>query len=120
MTQTLTEQLENRTLPDGLYWSKKWPEYGEPNIEIVGIAGSYLPTHYEEIIAPVPSYEEWQALQKQLEIAREALKFYAEGGHIDMNLPDSDDYILMKRLYFSAAIEIGQKAREALKIGEKE
>lgn len=148
MTHTLTEQWERGELKDGDYYVEDYDGFtGCANIKSDKSIFDY-DDYFAKVLAPVPSYEEWQALQKrinelvensknmnslnqiilercrmfemQLEIAREALEFYAKAGHIDTNLSDSDDYILMKRLYVSAAIETGQKAREALTIGEKE
>ena len=40
-------------LPDGKYVAKKYPSYGEPAEEVVGIYGKYLPSHYECVLRKV-------------------------------------------------------------------
>lgn len=37
-------------LPDGKYIAKKYPCYGEPVEEVVGVYGKYLPSHYECVL----------------------------------------------------------------------
>lgn len=37
-------------LPDGKYIAKKYPCYGEPAEEVVGVFGKYLPSHYECVL----------------------------------------------------------------------
>lgn len=37
-------------LPDGKYIAKKYPCYGEPAEEVVGVADKYLPSHYECVL----------------------------------------------------------------------
>ena len=37
-------------LPDGKYIAKKYPCYGEPAEEVVGVYGKYLPSHYECVL----------------------------------------------------------------------
>ncbi len=88
MTKTLTEQWREGTLPKGWYYlldcdGKEWFRYltgRKPDADFVKC--------FKEVLAPVPSYDEWQAelasndellnvqkrLEKKLEIAIRALK----------------------------------------------
>ena len=75
MTKTLTEQYYDQTLEDGFYYAKdktfknvfilEWNEWGQQYQDC-------------EIICKVPFYDEYQKLQKKLEIAKEALEYYAD------------------------------------------
>ena len=104
MTKTLTEQWREGTLPDGWYYCQCYDEVkklycgdGE-SLELEDPETfAYYFFHREdekgqvEVLAPVPSYKEWQAeldsnnellnvqkrLEKKLEIATKALEQYA-------------------------------------------
>lgn len=93
MTKSLTEQWENEELKDGFYFINV--DFGDGDyIDIVKYSATtkyflrYRNDNIKEVLAPVPSYDEWQAeldsndellnvqkrLEKQLAIATKALK----------------------------------------------
>ena len=85
MTKTLTEQWRDGKLPDGCYYivhrTNKFP--GNDEIEIVGT--EYLKTLSEfngtdraEVLAPVPSYEEYQDIIQQNVNQESAIETYIE------------------------------------------
>lgn len=75
----LTEQWKKGKLPSGLYWVDYYSVDGAVMLE-------YIPQHngfgYEEkelvqaVLAPVPSYEEWQANEKYNKHLEEVIKIY--------------------------------------------
>lgn len=56
----LTEQCKQRKLPDGLYWVKH-----DGVINILDNYEAHL-TEVDEVLAEVPSYEEWQDVKDDL------------------------------------------------------
>jgi hypothetical protein len=69
---TLTEQWKKGELEQGYYYTKYTPKVGKPFIEIE--LRNYLldlakvrDADTVEVLAPVPSYEEWKQLHKFLE-----------------------------------------------------
>ena len=69
---TLTEQWKKGELPDGMY-------YMENTSGIIGMVGhsKVFPCYnVKQILAPVPSYEEWQASEKYNKHLEEVIKTY--------------------------------------------
>jgi hypothetical protein len=77
MTKTLTEQYKNKEL-SGWYYVKA--KDGSINHWLLFTDSVEFETDedIEEILAPVPSYDEYKRLQEQLKEANEAIKLYAE------------------------------------------
>jgi hypothetical protein len=70
---TLTEQWKKGELEQGEYWCKITES---PYVERV-----YLPCCDDiivEVLAPVPSYEEWRKMKEQIEVCAWALNKFAE------------------------------------------
>ena len=80
MTKTLTEQWKDMDLADGhlYYWRMPNGEVRIMNKISVCAHKLYYNADKIDILAPVPSYDELERLQKQLKEAREVVKFYAE------------------------------------------
>jgi len=69
MTKTLTEKWKNGELPDGAYYIlvDKY-EQNEPEIDIgVCYNSNFQWWIVKEVLAPVPSYEEWKTAKENLE-----------------------------------------------------
>lgn len=72
MTKTLTEQWRDGMLPDGYYYitSKKWGMLIDRYRDQINDCGhkwrgfDNCQGVVEEVLAPVPSYEEWQSCEK--------------------------------------------------------
>lgn len=83
MTKTLTEQWREGTLPQGNYYVNAKNIYngdlykGEID-HFNGEAHWFRFAGVEEVLEPVPSYDEYKRLHEQLAIATNALKEYAE------------------------------------------
>lgn len=73
MTKTLTEQWREGTLPLGTYYILNINGVEEID-KSIAIGELWNNTDLKEVLAPVPSYEEYKKLQKKLEIAIKALK----------------------------------------------
>lgn len=96
MTKSLTEQLKNGTLKDGVYYIKD-----NENI-FIGIRYCLTMTRLIddgcpsfEVLAPVPSYDEYKKLKEQLKeanrvIKRELRRQSPKGGVL---LGDINDYL---------------------------
>ena len=96
MTKTLTEQWRDGTLPDGFYYMQDYTgRYHYRYLLGVKPDADFVKC-FKEVLAPVPSYDEWKQakenlekngtwytersyklLEKRLEIATKALKKYA-------------------------------------------
>lgn len=106
MTKTLTEQWREGTLPDGAYYIlvDKY-EQNEPEMDV----GVCYNSNFEwwivkEVLAPVPSYDEWKKLDDELkELATMNDTFAIENGRLRERLViakkalvdilnDGDDY----------------------------
>ena len=77
MTKTLTEQWQEGKLKEGYYYTLL--DTDSKMIEINycwddGCFQDYCDNMVDEVLAPVPSYDEYQKLQKRIEIATKALK----------------------------------------------
>ena len=88
MTKTLTEKLNNGTLEDGLYYIK------DKDNTLIGLRYSLHMTRLiddgctcVEVLAPVPTYDEYKKLQDRL---KEAEYILDEMGWTDRGL--IDDY----------------------------
>ena len=95
MTKTLTEQWRDKELKDGDYYvlNKAGDIVCDYYIEILGHFDSVLTENVKEVLAPVPSYEEYKRLvsnsdesvtrcrqlEKKIFIATKALKEIAFG-----------------------------------------
>ena len=113
MTKTLTEQWKDLALPDGYYYIRVFPHLLGKEIIVPcycsdGYCGDYKYNELKEVLAPVPSYEEYkelvsktdklekmafhytpeewntmlrmvERLQKQLAEANEVIKKYGDG-----------------------------------------
>jgi predicted nuclease with TOPRIM domain len=80
---TLTEQWKKGELEQGYYYTKYNPKVGEPFVEIE--LRNYLidlakvrDADTVEVLAPVPSYEEWQGLKEDCRVLKEALTNHKE------------------------------------------
>ena len=76
MTKTLTEQWKDGTLEAGDYYCRrgKFSFIGYPADGMLAYRQHDIIEIVEEVLEPVPSYEEVQKLKEQLEEANEALK----------------------------------------------
>ena len=88
----LTEKWKNGELEQGYYYTKYNPKVGEPFVEIE--LRSYLldlakvrDADTVEILAPVPSYAEWQSLNELVDCMSDTGKAFAH-----MLYPFTDDY----------------------------
>ena len=79
MSKELTEKLENGKLERGYYYAKGC-DYSDDDIyyfdEIIEVDNglvSYSGKDVDEVLAPVPSYEEYEKLKSQLKYALETL-----------------------------------------------
>lgn len=79
----LTEQWKKGKLLTGWYYIKAIDRFTFPfgiafirGKEIITTFPHLLDDEIEQVLAPVPSYEEYIAVAKQLEIAVEMLKYY--------------------------------------------
>lgn len=126
MTKELTEQWREGGIQETYYYVKcPWSD-GEVDIRYVhnGV------DDWKEIIAPVPSYDEWQALEyncefthtrlkgayqkiekleKKLDIAVNVLEYYAQCKHINLDLVTIRDDCAKFEVF-----EDGEHARKAL------
>ena len=64
MTKTLTEQWRDGTLPVGTYYIVNKNGYEEID-KSVAVGELWNNTDIKEVLAPVPSYEEWQESQSK-------------------------------------------------------
>lgn len=77
MTKTLTEQWREGTLPDGYYYVvSKWSGKIEINDYYEGCWQDLKEEYIKEVLAPVPSYDEYKRLQEQLNEANEVIMYY--------------------------------------------
>jgi len=68
MTKTYTEQWREGTLPEGFYYvNGKWINYYSKD------DGHFDDGGVEEVLAPVPSYEEYKRLQEQIKEANNVI-----------------------------------------------
>lgn len=107
MTKTLTEQWRDGTLPEGCYYVRFFTTK-QPYIEIcgseyLGNLAEFNGTDRAEVLAPVPSYDEYQKLQKRLEIATKALKDIT----LAVNMPN--------RVYMFSRLQQALKEMEGVK-----
>ena len=86
MTKTLTEQWREGTLPLGTYYIVNKKGYEEID-KSIAIGELWNNTDLKEVLAPVPSYDEYKKLKEQLEIARIVL------GQIAMFSSDKTDAV---------------------------
>lgn len=81
MTKTLTEQWRDGTLPEGWYYLKvkselaNYPVISECVINYSSLKPysdfyEYDDSHVEEVLAPVPSYDEYKELLRHSELSR--------------------------------------------------
>ena len=126
---SLTEQWKRGELEDGHYYVK------DDDLFVAEFfCGSFMVEEQiitiNEVIAPVPTYEELQEQQATIDNLREiirkkdeALEYYAKRNHLDFEEPNEPNQFFN---YFDDGndcevwIEGGEKAQQALKIGEKE
>ena len=71
MTKTLTEQWREGTLPRGAYYVNR---LGEVRIYLVTYEDDKNTHEIYEVLAPVPSYSEYQALKDNCEFTHTRLK----------------------------------------------
>jgi hypothetical protein len=81
MTKTLTEQWREGTLPDGKYYIKLEPNFTERYDVGYSEGGDFVLYNIEdieEVLAPVPSYEEYQDILQQNVNQESAIETYIE------------------------------------------
>lgn len=74
MTKTLTEQWRNGTLEESMYYVKLPEEIIIANIYQLKQLDFVNDADEIEVLAPVPTYDEYKRLQKRIEIETKALK----------------------------------------------
>ena len=72
----LTEQWKKGELPNGWYWVKGIRAEGIYAYTAEYLNNMYRPRNGERIIAPVPTFEEWQASEKYNKHLEEKIKIY--------------------------------------------
>lgn len=75
-SEQLTEQWKDGKLPAGWYWVKGIREEGIYAYTAEYLNNMYRPINGERIIAPVPTFEEWQASEKYNKHLEEVIKVY--------------------------------------------
>ena len=75
-SEQLTEQWKKRELPNGWYWVKGIREEGIYAYTAEYLNNMYRPINGERIIAPVPTFDEWQASEKYNKHLEEVIKVY--------------------------------------------
>lgn len=71
---TLTEKWDKGELPEGDYYIKRRNgDFLYDNIDTSGVWRNSIDEDIEEVLAPVPSYNEWQQLKELLRECREEL-----------------------------------------------
>jgi len=77
MTKTLTKQWKDGELEDDVYYVKFYttnpPHIMEVGTEYLETLSKFNGTDRAEVLAPVPSYEEWKRLQEQLKEAQHTI-----------------------------------------------
>ena len=77
MTKTLTEQYYDQILEDGFYYAKP---NDDKNTFILGVHPWEIGQYQNcEVLAPVPSYEEWKRLQERNEKLEKMTFHYTPG-----------------------------------------
>ena len=72
---TLTEKWDKGELPEGDYYIKRRNgDFLYDNIDTSGVWRNSIDEDILEVLAPVPSYEEWQAKDKENAQLKELLK----------------------------------------------
>ena len=78
MTKSLTEKWKDGELEDDVYYVKFYttnpPHIMEVGTEYLETLSKFNGTDRAEVLAPVPSYEEWKRLQEQLDEANEVIQ----------------------------------------------
>ena len=75
-SEQLTEQWKDGKLPAGWYWVKGIRAEGIYAYTAEYLNNMYRPINGEGIIAPVPTFEEWQASEKYNKHLEEVIKVY--------------------------------------------
>ena len=75
-SEQLTEQWKKGELPNGWYWVKGIRAEGIYAYTAEYLNNMYRPRNGERIIAPVPTFEEWQASEKYNKHLEEKIKIY--------------------------------------------
>lgn len=75
-SQDLTQQWKKGELPNGWYWVKGIRAEGIYAYTAEYLNNMYRPINGERIIAPVPTFEEWQASEKYNKHLEEVIKIY--------------------------------------------
>jgi hypothetical protein len=77
MTKTLTEQWREGTLPEGYYYISFDETDNKPIIyKCTEYRMNNCRWHNEEVLTPVPNYEEYKRLQEQIKEANEIISTY--------------------------------------------
>ena len=72
---TLTEKWDKGELPEGDYYIKRRNgDFLYDNIDTSGVWRNSIDEDILEVLAPVPSYEEWQAKDKENKQLKELIK----------------------------------------------
>ncbi len=72
----LTQDWKKGELPNGWYWVKGSRTKGIYAYTAEYLNNTYRPINEERIIAPVPTFEEWQASEKYNKHLEEVIKIY--------------------------------------------
>ena len=75
-SEQLTEQWKKGELPNGWYWVKGIKAEGIYAYTAEYLNNMYRPINGERIIAPVPTFDEWQASEKYNKHLEEVIKIY--------------------------------------------
>ena len=75
-SEQLTEQWQDGKLPDGWYWVKGIRAEGIYAYTAEYLNNMYRPRNGERIIAPVPTFEEWQASENYIDYLKQCISVY--------------------------------------------
>lgn len=94
---TLTEQWDKGKLPEGDYYIKRRNgDFLYDNIDTSGVWRNSIDEDILEVLAPVPSYEEWQAKNEENKNLYKMLDVL--NGHLDSLLKEKEENNKLKEL----------------------
>ena len=110
MSKTLTEQWREGTLPKGLYYTRSSSGRKGFSFHTGSKRNMFSPYdrmahQIEQVLAPVPSYDEYKRLQEKLRIATKALEEIKEKLlHVELSRLDGDNRQKMYDLMFEDGV----------------
>lgn len=107
---TLTEQWNKGKLPEGDYYIKRRNGYLlYDNIDTQGVWRNSIDEDIEEVLAPIPSYEEWQELLKQrnqlIRDVKDLAYIQEENQQLNKRLLDMMDLLQKSYFYLNAVAD---------------